>query len=185
MKRMECKVIKRDTVYKGRIVTLVVDAIELGTGHQTLREVVRHPGGVVALPLLEDKRILFVRQHRYPLDKLLLELPAGKLDSDERPEVCVVRELEEETGYRAGKIQKLCEFYVSPGYCDELLHLYLATDLVPTKQNLEPNEEFITIETYSLDQAIALIGKGEITDAKTIIGLLWLKANEQQATSKT
>jgi ADP-ribose pyrophosphatase len=175
---MEFRILKQETIYKGRILTLIVDTIEQATGHQTIREIVRHPGGVLAVARLDDQRILFVRQLRYPISKMMLELPAGKRDHGEPPETCVLRELEEETGYRAGKIQKLCEFYTAAAYCDELLHLYLATDLVPTQQNLEPGEEFITVEAYSLDEALALMAKGEITDAKTIIGLLWLKAHQ-------
>lgn len=171
---MDYKFIKREELYRGRIVGLVVDTVELPSGKQTIREVVRHPGGVVAVPLLDGDRVVFVRQHRYPMDRDLLELPAGKLDPDENPDACVARELEEETGYRAGKIEKLCACYTSPGFCDELLHVYLATELTKTKQRPE-DEEKISIETYTLDQALAMIERGELIDAKSIVGVLMVR----------
>lgn len=170
------KVVKREEIYHGKIVDLIVDTVEHSEGHVLIREVVHHSHGVVTVPMLTEHQILFVRQHRYPFDKRLLELPAGKVDPGESPEACAVRELEEETGYRAGRIQKLCQIYPSPGYCDEVIHLYLATDLLRTQQALEIEEESITVETYTLDEAVQMIKAGDLLDAKSMVGLLWLKA---------
>jgi ADP-ribose pyrophosphatase len=165
-------VLEQKHLYSGRIIGLHVDKIILPGGQQTIREVVTHPGGAVALAMLNDGKVLFVRQPRYPVGRDLLELPAGKLDTGEDPAKSVLRELEEETGYRAGKVRLLCSFYTSPGFCNELLHLFLAEDLIPTRQNLEHDEQ-ISVEQYSLPEAMQMVRDGKIRDAKTIIGLLW------------
>jgi ADP-ribose pyrophosphatase len=166
------RLIERQKIYSGRIIDVRVDHITLPAGQAAIREVVTHPGGAVALATLADGNILFVRQPRYPLGRDLLELPAGKLDAGEDPSNSVLRELEEETGYRAGRIQHLCSFYTSPGFCNELLHLYRAEELTLTRQNLE-HDEHISVESYALPEAIEMVSDGRIQDAKTIIGLLW------------
>ncbi|GAB4236952.1 MAG: ADP-ribose pyrophosphatase [Acidobacteriota bacterium] len=143
-----------------------------------LREVVRHPGGVVILALLPDGRIPFVKQHRYPLGEELLELPAGKLDHPERPEVCAARELEEETGLRPIAIRHVCSFYTSPGFCDELLHFYFAPQVEKTEAQPEADED-VTVELYTLDEALYLVEKGALRDGKTILALLWLALQRQ------
>jgi ADP-ribose pyrophosphatase len=165
---------ERQKIYSGRIIDVRVDHLTLASGQPAVREVVTHPGGAVALAMQADGKILFVRQPRYPMGLDLLELPAGKLDAGEDPSVSVRRELEEETGYRAGRIQKLCSFYTSPGFCNELLHLYRAEDLTLTRQNLE-HDEHISVESHSLQEAVEMIGDGRIQDAKTIIGVLWAR----------
>ncbi|UCF39237.1 MAG: NUDIX hydrolase [Acidobacteriota bacterium] len=165
-------------VYQGRIIDLVVDDIEVN-GFETVREVVRHPGGVVVLAEVEPDRIPFVRQHRYPLNKDLLELPAGKLDSGEPPEISAARELEEETGYQARSIRHICSFYSSPGFCDELLHFYYTDDVSKSEMQTEIDEE-IELEFYSLDESLAMIDSGEILDGKTITAILWLDRNRRK-----
>lgn len=174
---MERKVVKQESIYQGRIVKVFVDTVEQPDGSHAIREVVRHPGGAVVAPRLPDGRIVLVRQYRHPTGKVLLELPAGKLDKQAPPEDIARQELEEEAGYRAGSLRKLCAFYPAPGFCDEVLHLYLATDLTPTRQQLEEDEEAMTIESYTMDELTAMIVRGEIVDGKTIIGLLWLRAH--------
>ncbi|MBI4444566.1 MAG: NUDIX hydrolase [Acidobacteria bacterium] len=164
--------INRKKVYSGKIVDLVVDTIEMN-GRSFIREVVRHPGGVVVLAELPDGRIPFVRQLRYPLDKLLLELPAGKVDPGEDPLAGAARELEEETGYRPESLHPVFKLYPTPGYCDELLHFYYADRIVETKTNHEHDEQ-IEVEFYRLDEAIELCMKREIQDAKTVAALFWL-----------
>ena len=166
------KLLSARRVYEGKIVDLEVDEIEI-SGMQTIREVVRHPGGVVILARDLDGKIPFVRQHRYPLEEDLLELPAGKLDAGEPPEVSAARELEEEVGLRPVSIRKISSFYTSPGFCDELLHFFFADEVEKVDVNPEPDEHLI-IEHYSLDQAIQMIADGQIRDGKTITALYWL-----------
>jgi ADP-ribose pyrophosphatase len=169
---MLVKILESKKIYSGKIVELIVDSVEKEGRQKVIREVVRHPGGVAVVAELDGK-ILFVRQRRYPMEKDLLELPAGKLDGTEDPELAAQRELEEETGYRASSLQKIGAFYTSPGFCDELLHIYEAEELKVAKQSLEWDED-IQIERYDLTEALQMIASGEICDAKTAIGVLWL-----------
>lgn len=162
----------RKQIYTGKIVDLIVDTIEL-KGQRYIREVVRHPGGVVIIAELPDGRIPFVRQSRYPIDKKLLELPAGKLDPGEEPLASAARELEEETGFKPESLEHVFTLYTSPGFCDELLHLYYTNKLTRTQTAFEHDEE-IDVEFYSLDEALQLAHKGQINDAKTLIALFWL-----------
>jgi ADP-ribose pyrophosphatase len=166
------KLVKRANVYAGRIVNLIVDEIEINGTH-TIREVVRHPGGVVVLARRGDGRIPFVRQHRYPMDRDLLELPAGKLDPGEEPKSSAARELEEETGLRPFSLTHVFSFYTSPGYCDELLHLYYTDQVEEVGSSPEPDEE-LALEYHTLEAALDLIARGEILDGKTITAIYWL-----------
>jgi len=136
-----------------------------------VREVVHHPGSAVILPLFADGTIALVRQYRHPAVKYLLELPAGTLEDQERPEEGAARELEEELGLVAGRMEKLCEFFVSPGFCEEKMWLYLATELTETSQRLE-DDELIEVVCLPISRALQMITEGEIEDAKTIIGLM-------------
>jgi ADP-ribose pyrophosphatase len=164
--------LKHDQVYQGKIIDLEVDSIEI-EGISTIREVVRHPGGVVVLAEVEPDRIPFVRQYRYPIGRDLLELPAGKIDNREDPLISAERELEEETGYRAKSLEKICSFYSTPGFCDELLHAYY-TDNVEKSEAAPEFDEHLEIEFYSLSEALTLIEREEIQDGKTVAALLWL-----------
>jgi len=168
------KLINHNRIYSGRIVDLVVDTIEIG-GTEHIREVVRHPGGVVFLGETADGSIPFVRQLRYPLDRVLLELPAGKIDPNEDPATSAAREMEEETGLRPLGAEFVLSFYSSPGFCDEKLHLFYANRLEKTAPNLE-QDEHLRVEFHSLNEALEMARKGEIEDAKTLVALLWLKA---------
>src|SRR2546422_8447025 len=157
-------------VFSGRVFDVTVDTVR--EGDQTyVRDVVHHPGSAVILPAFDDGTIALVRQYRHPAVRYLFELPAGTLNDRERPEHGAARELEEELGVVAGKLEKLCEFFVSPGFLSEKMWLYLATELRETKQRLE-DDEAIEIVRVSLDRALQMITDGEIEDAKTIIGLL-------------
>ncbi len=157
-------------VFAGRVFDVTVDTVR--EDDQTyVREVVHHPGSAVILPAFDDGTIALVRQYRHPAVKYLLELPAGTLNDQERPEDGAARELEEELGVRAGKLEKLSEFFVSPGFCEEKMWLYLATDLTETEQQLE-DDEIIEIVRVPIDRALQMITDGEIEDAKTIIGLM-------------
>ncbi|MDT8901086.1 NUDIX domain-containing protein [Anaeroselena agilis] len=160
-----------EIVYNGKILTVRHDRVRLPDGREATRDVVGHPGAVAVVPITATGEIVLVRQYRYPVAKELLEVPAGKLDKGEQPEDCARRELEEETGYRAGRLEHLATFYTAPGFTDEIMHLYLARDLSPTAQNTD-GDEFIDIEYYTASQVKKLLADKEIIDAKTIIGLL-------------
>jgi ADP-ribose pyrophosphatase len=133
--------------------------------------VVRHPGSAVIVPVFEDGTVALVKQYRHPTVRYLLEIPAGTLDEGEKPEVGAARELEEELGVVAGKMEKLSEFFVSPGFCEEKMWVYLATELTETSQRLD-DDELIEIVRLTLTEALEMISDGEIEDAKTIIGLM-------------
>jgi len=167
------KLNSRKEIYRGRIVNLTVDAITTANGIDTIREVFHHPGGAVVVPVLSNGDVLLVKQFRYPMQESLLELPAGKIDPGEGPEVTASRELAEEVGYTAGVLEKLAEFYTTPGFCDEKLFLYLARDLKPCSKSQDDDED-IEIVRYSLGQLQELIQSGKIVDAKTIIGIQFL-----------
>jgi len=157
-------------VFSGRVFDVSVDTVR-EADRTYIREVVHHPGSAVILPAFDDGTIGFVRQYRHPAVKYLLELPAGTLNGQERPEIGAARELEEELGIVAGRLEKLSEFFVSPGFCEEKMWLYLATELTPTAQKLE-EDELIEIVRVPIDRALQMISDSEIEDAKTIIGLL-------------
>jgi ADP-ribose pyrophosphatase len=171
-KNPETAILSHQEVYRGKIVSLHVDTIRQASGRDTIREVVLHPGGVTAVPVLEDGRILLIRQFRYPIGKFILELPAGKLDSGQSPIETVAREIEEETGYCAGSINQEGIFYTTPGISNESIHLFFARDLTLKAQRLEEGEH-ITVEAYSLEECLQMIRTGEINDGKTILGILW------------
>jgi len=157
-------------VFAGRVFDVTVDTVREGDSTY-VREVVHHHGSAVILPAFDDGTIGLVRQYRHPAVRYLLELPAGTLNEREPPEEGAARELEEELGLVAGRLEKLAEFFVSPGFCEEKMWLYLATDLTATAQRLEA-DEFIEVVRLPIGRALQMITEGEIEDAKTIIGLL-------------
>lgn len=165
------KTISSKEIYSGRVVKLRLDEVELENGNITTREVIHHSGGVAVLALDDDDNILFVRQFRYPYAEALLELPAGKLNEGEDAYSCGLRELEEETGYAAGTYEFMAKAYPTPGYTDEVLHLYTAGNLTRTKQHLD-DDEFLTVERIPYKQAVEMCLNGEIKDAKTLIAIL-------------
>jgi ADP-ribose pyrophosphatase len=171
--RSEYQLHERKEIYQGRIVNLIVDSITTGNGVTTIREVFQHPGGSAVVPLLPDNTVLLVRQFRYPMGEYLLELPAGKIDNREKPELTAARELAEEVGFQAGKLEKIAEFYSTPGFCDELLHVYLATDLTPVESHQDEDEE-IEIVRLSLAELKNLMDSGKIRDGKTLVGIQYL-----------
>ena len=139
-------------------------------GRNVTREVVVHPGAVAILPVLDDGRVVLIRNYRFATDQELLELPAGTLEPDEPPERCALRELEEETGYRAGRLEPLCEFYTTPGICTERMWVFVATRLTETRQNLQGAEE-IRVVIMAGDQVRQMLREGRIEDGKTIAAL--------------
>ena len=166
----EEKTLSSEYVYRGRVIDVKRDEILISNGHKSDREVVEHTGGVVILALKGNK-ILAVKQYRYPLKSVSVELPAGKLEKGENPDVASKRELEEETGYIANNWASLGYIYTSPGFCDEKLYLYLARDLEYKKQN--PDEDEI-IEAYEIEIAefLSMIDTGIINDSKSICAVM-------------
>ena len=168
------RVLESRRVHEGRVVNLRLDTVVLPNGRSAVREVAEHAPVVVIVPLDGDGNVLLVRQYRLPVQQSLLELPAGGIDAGESVEEAVQRELREETGQRAGRLERLAAFYASPGYCDELMHLYLATELEPSPLAADSDEN-IEVVPIPLTDALALVDRGQICDAKTIIGL-WAAA---------
>ena len=157
-------------IFRGRVFDVTVDTIREGDKTYQ-REIVHHPGSAVIIPLFEDGTTALVRQYRHPAVKYLLEAPAGTLNQGEVPEQGAARELEEELGYVAGCLEKLSEFFVSPGFCEEKMWVYFATDLRETQQQLE-EDEIVEVVRIPFSQALSMITTGEIEDAKTIIGIM-------------
>lgn len=176
---MNFKVIKSQSIFKGRVFELKVDEIEYPSGNRGIRETAVHPGGAVVLPLKKDGKIILVKQYRFPHDKYLLELPAGKLEKGEDPLNCAARELTEETGYTAEEIIKLGAICTTPGFCSEVLHIYLAKGLTPGNHAREEGEYGMEVYEYSLDEVNKMIASGEIVDSKTICGIHYLSLLEK------
>jgi ADP-ribose pyrophosphatase len=174
----EMREVKRDgdEVFSGRIVRLEVDRVRLPTGAESVREVVRHRGAAVILPVLDDGSVLLVRQFRYPVDETLLELPAGTLESGEDPMECAARELTEETGFTASKLTPLGRFFAAPGYTDETLHAVAATGLVRVGGAQPDPDEVIEVVTIPRSEFFDRIESGEIRDAKTLATALLARA---------
>lgn len=172
---MNYKILKSEILYKGKVFDHQVDEIEYESGNKGIREIAIHPGGAVVVPVKDDGKIILVKQFRYPFQKTLIELPAGKLDKGEDPLICATRELEEETGYKAKEINKLGEIYIAPGYCTEILHIYMAKGLTSGNHNREEGEHGMEIFELSIDEIEKMIAEGEIKDAKTIVGINFLK----------
>ena len=166
------QVIRQETIFNGRMISVQRDTVRLPNGEETQREVVRHPGAV-GIVALKGEDVLLVRQYRYPVGAETLEIPAGKLDAGEPPLACAERELREETGY-SGKFTLLGSVYTTPGFTDEIMHLFLAEDLVWNP--LTPDaDEFLHVEPVPWTEALAKASEGGFNDAKTILGLLWVQ----------
>ena len=166
----EEKTLTSDIVYNGKVITVIKDDIETSDGHKSFREVVLHSGGVVIAALKDKETILLVKQYRYPLKKVNIELPAGKLEKGENPDFAAKRELEEETGYRANRWESLGYINTTPGICDEKLYLYFASELEFVGEH--PDEgEIIKAQEYKLADVFEMIKNGEINDSKTICAL--------------
>ncbi|HEX7771232.1 MAG TPA: NUDIX hydrolase [Pyrinomonadaceae bacterium] len=164
------KIENSQKVFEGRVVNVTVDIVSEGDLTYQ-REVVHHNGSAVIVPVFDDGTVALVRQYRHPAVKYLLEVPAGTLAKGERPELGAARELKEELGLVAARLEKLSEFFVSPGFCEEKMWVYLATELSEGEQALE-EDEIIDVVRLPIADALEMITSGEIEDAKTIIGLM-------------
>src|SRR5215470_143973 len=164
---------KRDYIYRGKILDLSLSRFQSVAKGEVTIEIVHHNGGAAAIPLFENGDVALVRQWRYALGRYSLEIAAGRIEPGHTPEETAARELEEELGLRARKLEPLAEFYVAPGYCEEKIYVYLATDLQTSAQNLDDDEE-IEVVRMPLAAALERVRAGEINDAKSIVGLLSL-----------
>ncbi|EGD48723.1 NUDIX hydrolase [Ruminiclostridium papyrosolvens DSM 2782] len=166
------KTLKTEDIYKGNIIKVQNLTVSLPNGKEATRDIVLHPGASVVVPINEKGELYMVKQFRKPLDMTTLELPAGKLDfSGEDPKVCAERELMEETGLRAGKIEHLVSIHTTPGFCNEVIHMYAATELTQG-DSCTDEDEFLDVEKIHVSKLVDMILNHEITDAKTIIGVM-------------
>jgi len=166
--------ITTEVVYKGDFLDVRRDEVLLPNGETGTREWINHPGAVVIIPILPNGEIALIKQFRYAARSEFLELPAGKLDEGEDPKACAFRELEEEIGYRAGKMQFIANIHPAIGFANEIMSIYLAEDLKKTNYNRD-KDEFIELIPTNMEEALNLVWENKITDVKSIIGLLWLK----------
>jgi ADP-ribose pyrophosphatase len=176
------RLVASEPIHHGRYLEFRVDTVERADGRRARRDVAVHPGAVAIVAVDPEGRVLLVRQYRHPAGRVLLEIPAGTLDRDpdsgatEDPDLAARRELEEETGYRAQRWERLTDFWTAPGFATERIFLYLATDLVPAgPDRLHPDEdEALELVRLPWPEAIAAAERGEVNDAKSLVGILWL-----------
>ncbi|HEU5138603.1 MAG TPA: NUDIX hydrolase [Bacillales bacterium] len=168
------KTISSEEIFKGKIIDVRLDQVELPNSKTGSRELVYHPGAVAVLAVTPEGRLLMVKQYRKPLERSLVEIPAGKLEEGEDPELCARRELEEETGYRSDSLRYVTSFYTSPGFSDEIVHLYFSDQLV--KGEPKPDEdEFVELMEVTLEEALDFMENKEIYDAKTAYAVQYLQ----------
>ena len=166
-------------IYTGKIINLDVDQVRFPDGSSGELEIIRHPGAAAVVPVASDPgsadpTLLMIRQYRYATGGELWEIPAGRLDHPgEDPEACARRELQEEVGVTAGKVQRLTTVWTTPGFTDEAIHLFMATELTPTAHNREA-DEFIDVVPKALSEVLEMVGRGEVCDAKTVVGILYM-----------
>lgn len=174
--KFEEKTLKTEKIFQGKVVHLQVDDVLLPNGEVSKREVIKHPGAVAVIAITPEKKIVLVEQYRKPLEKSILEIPAGKLEIGEQPEVTAIRELEEETGYTTEKLEFITSFYTSPGFADELLYVYFTDQLTPVIEERKlDDDEFVELFELTLEEAEKFILEEKIHDVKTAYALLFLK----------
>jgi ADP-ribose pyrophosphatase len=158
-------------IFSGRIFDVILDSLRFAHGLELTMEVVRHGGAAAVVPVRDDGHLVLIRQYRYPVDKYIWEVPAGKYDDGEDSISCAAREMEEEVGYRAKEIEKIGSILTTPGFSDEKIDLYMARGLERTESNPDP-DEFIDVVAVPIDQALDMIENGEVEDAKSIVAIL-------------
>lgn len=174
------KTILTKQIYKGRIIDVNLEEVELPNGKTSTREIVKHPGAVAIIALTAHQKLVLVRQYRKPLDQVIYEIPAGKLEPGEEPFACVQRELEEETGYQSDSIKHVQSFYTSPGFADEIVHIYYTDTLKMLEKSAGLDEdEFLDVIEVSLDEAQKLIEERKIYDAKTVYAVQYVQLKQQ------
>jgi ADP-ribose pyrophosphatase len=168
------KTIDKKLIYKGKIIEVNMHRVVLPNGKEGKREIVNHSGGVAIVAYKDFDTLIFVEQFRKPFEKMLLELPAGKIEKNEEPELCGRRELEEETGYRAGSFKYLGKIVTSPGFCDEVIYIYEARDLLKGRDDIKDDDEFINLREIKVKEAREMIRSGKIVDAKTVSAFMFI-----------
>lgn len=166
------KTLHEEIVYEGDYLTFTKVKVKLPDGNEANRDIIKHPGACGIIPFVDENHIILIRQFRKSIDKIIYEIPAGKLSLNENPENCAFRELAEETGYKAGSLSHLGTVAIVPGYCDELIYLYKATNLSLTEKH-EDFDEFTEVEIFTLEEIKQMIKNGQIIDAKTITALAY------------
>ncbi|MEC1179218.1 NUDIX hydrolase [Metasolibacillus meyeri] len=176
MKKFEEKTVASQSIFQGRVISLKVDDVQLPNGEVAKREIVNHPGAVAIVALTDEGKLLVVEQYRKALERSIVEIPAGKLEPGEKPETTARRELEEETGYACEELTYLQTFATSPGFADEVIHLFVARKLTPLQEKAALDEdEFVELMEVTLEEAEAMMASGAIYDAKTAYAIMWLK----------
>jgi len=182
LSRLEEKTIQTKEIYSGKVVSLQLQEVELPNGKMAKREIIKHPGAVAIIAITDENKIVMVEQFRKALERIIVEIPAGKLEKGEEPADCARRELEEETGYECRNLELLVSFYTSPGFADEIVHVYIAKGLVKKENAAELDEdEFVNLEELTLDEAIEYIKEQKIYDAKTVFAVQYLQLQEALA----
>jgi ADP-ribose pyrophosphatase len=171
---MSAKIHRQQRLYRGRVFDFTIDTLTLENGETVDLEVIRHPGAAAIVAMPDPSSLLLLRQFRHAVGGYIREVPAGTFDGKETPETCARRELIEETGFAGRRLEKLGEITPVPGYSDERIHIFLATDLIPDRQQLD-RDELIQVQTVSLEAALAMVDQGEIQDAKTIAALMMVQ----------
>ncbi|MCA0980515.1 NUDIX hydrolase [Exiguobacterium aestuarii] len=169
---MEEKTIEREVIYEGKIFDVEKHVVSLPNGNTSVRELVYHNGAVAVLVIEESDKIVMVEQYRKAFESMSLEIPAGKLEKGEEPVSSAERELAEETGYTAESLEKIFSFYGAPGFCSERVDVFVAKGLSAGEMNLD-EDEFLNVKRYSFEEAVDLLDRGVITDAKTIMAIQW------------
>lgn len=176
MDKFEEKTLSSKTIYDGKIISLRLEEVELPDGNRAKRELVQHPGAVALIPITSEGNLILVKQFRKSLNRTLVEIPAGRIEIGEDPRVTAIRELEEETGYGAGKVTYIQSFATSPGFANEIIHLYLAEDLYEIENPAAGDEdEFIELLEVTINEAEQLVASGDIYDAKTAFAVIYAK----------
>ncbi|MDM5333237.1 NUDIX hydrolase [Ureibacillus composti] len=182
MKKFEEKTIQSTPIFSGKIISLKVDDVLLPNGKEGKREIINHPGAVAVIAITNEGKLVLVEQYRKALERSIIEIPAGKLERGEEPEQAAKRELEEETGYGCHEISYLQSFATSPGFADEVIHLYVAKDLYEIEEKAELDEdEFVSLMEVSIEEAEEMVRDQKIYDAKTAFAVLWMKLNGGRA----
>ncbi|GHI01437.1 NUDIX hydrolase [Neobacillus kokaensis] len=179
MNSLEEKTLHSEEIFSGKIITLEIQDVELPNGKRAKREIVKHPGAVAILAVTDENKIVMVEQYRKALEKTIVEIPAGKLEKGEEPVNCARRELEEETGYVCESLELLTSFYTSPGFADEIVHVFLAKGLTKKENPAALDEdEFVNLEELTLAEAQQYVKEQKVYDAKTIYAVQYLQLQE-------